>query len=220
MKKLILWLAVIIVLMGISELFPELPEPNGNTNHHRVWPPEKDKETENVEKPVEPEEEVPDYIAEMMPYAGMPASWVSKTMMGEPDYERGRESTWLLGNWRVLDVRTDYDDMVSEIKYYNLEFAWYPTGEMFNYKYEDGKYLQMELYKPKFGKYYDGDPITEQQMNDYINQVNEQYRQEHYDGTEEEEIEYTDFWDFYEDYGDEFDSVDEAWDYYESEYES
>lgn len=248
MKKAFLWFLIIAILIG---LFIDDYKPR-QTSHKRSYPKDfKVQETQKTEsEPEKTETEVnstessdktvsgvpmPDDLSEKIPYAGMPEEWINDTIMGPYDKTMswsggrtgmyGQQYTWILGNYRVLDVYTyRKTGRVVQIKYYNEEFAWYPTGEEFLYKYDlENGYQWGPLLMPKFKDCYDGELITGDDMNKYIDDMykkaQEMYDAEHREEEEEEKPEYTDFWDWYDDYGDYYDSIDEAWDDYDSEYE-
>ena len=235
--KVILLIVLMIIGMwldstsGNSQKQSTRPKPQRQEEQQVKTEEKKETETKETETVKETR---PENLSEIMPYAGMPEEWINDTVMGpatSSGYSSGGKNglggtryVWILGHYRVLEVQIyRKTGRVVEVYYYFPEYAWYPTDQEFLYKYDlENGYQSGTLLMPKFREGYDGEQITGDDLDAYVEAMNEKaremYEAEHGD-EEEDEPEYNDFWDFYDDHGDEFDSLYEAWDYYDSEYE-
>ena len=228
------WLAVFIFLEFVAFLIQKTDEAKIKPTQPAV----QQQETETVQKqqnePVQQQEkpllisdELRKQLSETVPYAGMDVRYIDFTALGECaeittkvpySMRHAKKYIWRVGSYDVF-YAYEYDDKgyIDKTVRRIPDAMWYPTDKEVAVKISGNNETELEqLYMPKFGPYYQGEPLTQQQIEELLD-IQRQQEYEEYEAIMEERrqemLNDSKFQKFFkEEWPD--DSMEDAWNYY------
>ena len=229
------WLAVFIFLEFVAFLIQKTDE----AKIKPTQPVTQQQETETVqqpenepvqqqEKPLVISDELRKQLSETVPYAGMNVRYIDLTALGECaeiteksplGVKVERKYIWKVGDYDVF-YAYEYDDegYIDKTIRRIPDAMWYPTEREVAVGFlSDNKPWMQQLYMPKFGPYYQGEPLNQSQIEELLEKQLQQEAEEYEKMAEERKqkmLNDSEFMEFYREYWEDG-SMEEAWEYYQ-----
>jgi hypothetical protein len=171
-----------------------------------------------------------------IPYAGMREDDISYTAAGpytvREEHKNWTYYRWYIGQYEVLTVRVNktadcqqgpshddvikLHDVVTEVEQHFTDIAWGGASVDIAYRIYERKLQYASMKMPRFGPSYHGEGVTEADIRRYIS--SHIHHGSDYSYSDDSYSYYDDFEDFYNDHGEDFDSIEEAQEFFDSYY--